>query len=340
MKQTDDAQDGLPPGSTSPGDGRARRLRILTWHVHGNYLYALTQVPHDFVVPVLPGDPPGYGRPGPRIPWGGNLAALPAEDVREQDFDCIVYQSPVNLEDARTLLTDRQRALPSIFLEHNPPDGHATNTVHPFRHDRGMVVHVTHYNALMWDCGDMPVRVVEHGVPVPAGVRYTGELARGIVVINNLDRRGRRMGPDLYDAMRRQVPLDLIGMGNESLDGLGEVPNMEVAAFMARYRFFFSPIRYTSLGLSLVEAMLTGTPVVGVAATELPAVIRNGENGYVDTRPERLVDVMRELLADPELARRWGEQGRRDALARFSMERFVNDWSSLLSALTEASWTP
>ena len=25
-----------------------RRLRILTWHVHGNYLYYLTQVPHDF----------------------------------------------------------------------------------------------------------------------------------------------------------------------------------------------------------------------------------------------------------------------------------------------------
>jgi len=23
-----------------------RPLRVLTWHVHGNYLYALTQVPH------------------------------------------------------------------------------------------------------------------------------------------------------------------------------------------------------------------------------------------------------------------------------------------------------
>ena len=24
------------------------RLRILTWHVHGNYLWYLTQVPHEF----------------------------------------------------------------------------------------------------------------------------------------------------------------------------------------------------------------------------------------------------------------------------------------------------
>ncbi|WYX22318.1 glycosyltransferase family 9 protein [Achromobacter xylosoxidans] len=49
---------------------RGRRLRILTWHVHGNYLYALGQVPHDFVIPVLPGNPAGYGALGSRIPWG------------------------------------------------------------------------------------------------------------------------------------------------------------------------------------------------------------------------------------------------------------------------------
>lgn len=27
---------------------RPSRLRILTWHVHGNYLYYLTQAPHEF----------------------------------------------------------------------------------------------------------------------------------------------------------------------------------------------------------------------------------------------------------------------------------------------------
>ena len=33
---------------------RQRRLRILTWHVHGNYLYYLTQVPHDFYLVTSP----------------------------------------------------------------------------------------------------------------------------------------------------------------------------------------------------------------------------------------------------------------------------------------------
>src|SRR5690606_26709864 len=141
-----------------------------------------------------------------------------------------------------------------------------------------------------WDAGDMRTRVVEHGVPTPVGVSYTGERASGITVINGLRKRGRRMGADLFEWSRGRVPLDLIGMQSEEMDGLGEVPNLEVAAFVARYRYFFSPIRYTSLGLALVEAMLVGVPIVGVAATELPTVITNGVNGFVHTDKELLVD--------------------------------------------------
>ncbi|MDH1523778.1 glycosyltransferase, partial [Achromobacter mucicolens] len=119
--------------------------------------------------------------------------------------------------------------------------------------------------------------------------------------------------------------------------GLGEVPNMEVAAFMSRYRYFFSPIRYASLGLSLVEAMLCGVPVVGFGGTELPVLIRNGENGYVDNRLDRLVEVGRQLLAEPELARAWGSAGRDMARQRFGMDRFVSDWLGVFETLMEAA---
>ena len=54
---------------------------------------------------------------------------------------------------------------------------------------------------------------------------------------------------------------------------------------MAAYRFYFHPVRYTSLGLSLCEAMTVGLPVVGLATTELPTIIDHGVNGFVDTDP-------------------------------------------------------
>jgi len=312
------------------------RLRILTWHVHGNYLYALTQVPHEFIIPVYDDGRPCYGRLGNKIPWGRNVREIPAEEIAQEDFDCVIYQSQSGYEnDAPRLLSAKQLALPSIYIEHDPPRPYPVDTKHCFRHERGILVHVTHYNALSWDAGDMPTRVIEHGVPVNPSVHYSGELPRGITVINGLHERGRRMGADLFEWSRQQVPLDLIGMQSDVMGGLGEVSNLDVAATMARYRFFYTPIRYTSLGLALVEAMLIGVPVVGVAATELPTVIVNGVNGFVHTDKALLVNVMRQLIDEPELARQWGEAGRQTALKRFGMSRFVKDWLAVIDEVSE-----
>ena len=188
------------------------------------------------------------------------------------------------------------------------------------------LVHVTPFNALMWDNGGSPVRVVEHGVLPLSGARYTGHREAGIVVVNNLDWRGRRLGLDIYRELAAQVPLVLVGMGSERVGGEGEVRNGQLPEVMAGYRFFFNPIRYTSLGLAVIEAMMVGLPIVGLATTEMVTVIRNGENGYVDTRPDRLAAAMRHLLANPDEALAWGEAARQTALERFNIRRFVADW--------------
>jgi glycosyltransferase involved in cell wall biosynthesis len=74
-----------------------------------------------------------------------------------------------------------------------------------------------------------------------------------------------------------------------------------------------------------------GTPVVALATTELVTVIRDGDNGFIDTRVDRLVDAMHALLREPALARRLGEAGRRTAMGRFGIERFVADWCRVLA---------
>ena len=58
-----------------------RRLRILTWHVHGNYLYYLSQVPHDFwLVTDAARSPHHAGRSG-SLPWGDNVHEAPLERI-------------------------------------------------------------------------------------------------------------------------------------------------------------------------------------------------------------------------------------------------------------------
>jgi glycosyltransferase involved in cell wall biosynthesis len=146
------------------------------------------------------------------------------------------------------------------------------------------------------------------------------------VIVNHLRERGRRLGSDLFLRCRESVPLDLVGMDAESLGGIGEVAPPELPAFEARYRFYFHPLRFTSLGLALIEAMLVGLPVVGLATTELVTVIENGRSGFVDTDVDKLIEPMRMLLANPAEARRIGQAGQKIAAERFDIRRFTRDW--------------
>ena len=69
-----------------------RRLKILTWHTHGSYLYYLTQIPHDFYVLSKPGRPPGYAGRSGQFAWGANVHDLPADQAAGASVDCIVFQ--------------------------------------------------------------------------------------------------------------------------------------------------------------------------------------------------------------------------------------------------------
>lgn len=316
-------------------------LRILTWHVHGSYLYYLSQARHEFFLPVKPGRAEGYGGRSGHFRWPENVHEVPAGDVRTMALDCVLFQSRKNyVEDQYEILTEAQRRLPRVYLEHDPPREHPTDTRHPVDDPGVLLVHVTPFNDLMWDSGRTPTRVIDHGVTVPRGVRYTGELERGIVVVNGLRKRGRRLGADVFERVRREIPLDLVGIDSQELGGLGPLPLGELPRLEARYRFFFNPIRYTSLGLAVCEAMMLGLPIVGLATTEMATAVQNAVSGYVDTDVGRLIARMRDLLADPVLAYRLGQGARRRAWARFNIRRFIRDWDAAFALVTGGSPVP
>lgn len=315
-----------------------RPLRLLTWHVHGNYLWYLSQIRHQIFLPVKPDGHNGYGGRGGTFPFAGNVQDVPFDEVRRCDFDAIIFQARGHyLEDQFELLTPAQQRLPRIYIEHDPPQGHPTDTRHWVDDPNMLLVHVTPFNALMWDSGRTPTRIIDHGVLIPEGLRYTGEIERGLVVINHLKDRGRRLGYDVFEQLRQEAPLDLVGMASEELGGLGEVPPPELAEFERHYRFFFNPIRYTSLGLAVIEAMMLGLPIIGLATTEMVTTIENGVSGYLETDLTKLAPHMHRLLRDPAEARMLGEGARRYACERFAIDRFVRDWERTLADVTGTS---
>jgi hypothetical protein len=312
------------------------RLKVLTWHVHGSYLYNLVQAPYEFYLPVKEGKPEGYGGRSGHFPWPENVHDVPAEEVRNCRFDVVVFQSTKNYQiDQFEILDERQRALPRIYLEHNTPRPHPTDTKHWVDDPNVLLVHCTYFNQVMWDNNRTPTMVIPHGVVVPPDLRWDGELERGIAVVNGIERRGRLAGYDLYLQMRERLPLDLAGMGSERLGGLGDLPHRRLHEAETHYRFFFNPIRYTSMPLAVIEAMMLGLPIVCLATTELSRSVPDGEAGFASNNLEELGDGMRRLLADRDLARRMGARAREAAYAQFGIGRFVRDWERAFTRAIE-----
>jgi hypothetical protein len=307
-------------------------VRILLWHVHGSWTTAFVQGDHDYVVPVV-GDrgPEGRGR-ARTWQWPSNVVERSPEELRDEDFDAVVLQRPRELTELCEAWTGRRpgRDLPAIYVEHNAPQGRIAEMRHPAADRRDLVIaHVTHFNDLFWDCGTAQTTVIEHGILDP-GHRFTGVLPHAAVVINEARRRGRVTGTDLLDRFERDgVPIDLFGMDAASLGGIEDLAQHRLHDELARRRCYVHPIRWTSLGLSLIEAMHLGMPVVALATTEAPDAVPPAA-GVISTRIGVLTEAARTFLADPEAARAAGQAARDHALERFGLNRFLTNWDVLL----------
>jgi hypothetical protein len=306
-------------------------MRVLLWHVHGSWTTAFVQGRHEYVLPVQPDrGPDGRGRAS-TWDWPGSVVECSPEELADEPVDLIVLQRPHEVQLAEQWTRRRPGVdVPAVYVEHNAPEAHAVNSRHPLA-DRADVplVHVTHFNRLYWDSGRAPTTVIEHGIVDP-GEQYTGELAHLAAVINEPGRRGRTVGTDLLAGFAALAPLDLFGMtdGELRMPGVrqqGDLPQREMHTELARRRVYVHTARWTSLGLSLIEAMHLAMPVVAVAATEavdaVPPTV-----GVISTDPARLHAAVREHLADVELARLTGKAARAHALKHFGLARFLADW--------------
>lgn len=319
-------------------------MRILLWHVHSGWTDAFVRGRHEYLLPTTEDRGPwGLGRAGRN--WPDSVREVSPDSLWDTDVDLVVLQRPAEIAESERLLRRRLgRDVPAVYVEHNTPRGDVPDSVHPLA-DRSdiPVVHVTHFNRMMWDCGRAPTTVVEHGVPDP-GLLYTGERPTMGVVINEPVRRWRVTGTDLLPAFARIAPINLYGMrtdalpqalglGPESMTVLGDLPPARLHPSLARCRLYLHPLRWTSLGLALIEAMHLGMPVLALATTEAARAVP-AEAGAISTNPDDLVRSARRLIDDPEEARSRGLIARRAALERYGLQAFLDNWDVVLDDQT------
>ncbi len=95
------------------------------------------------------------------------------------------------------------------------------------------------------------------------------------------------------------------------------------------------PSNWEGFGLTLLEAMAVGRPIVATRVGGIPEVVLDGRTGTLvpPGDPDALAGACFDLLADGERAARFGEAGRERVRAEFSIDRLVNDTASLYREL-------
>lgn len=313
---------------------------MLVWHVHGSWMESFVAGEHRYVIPVNAArDADGRGLCGRTWP---RAQEVPIQQLRDEDIDLVVLQRPHELELAARLLGRRPGVdVAAVYVEHNTPRPCAVDSVHPVAERADvLLVHVTDFNRLMWDNGRAPTAVIGHGIADP-GHRYSGDLPAAATMINEPVRRWRTVGTDLLAELAAAAPIDVWGIGTDQLNtsarrragvtGHGDVPAARLLTEVAHRRVYLHTARWTSLGLSLVEAMYLGMPVVAVAATMAPLVVP-GEAGVVSADVRVLAAALAGFVTDRGAAEVAGKAARVFAMAHFGIDRFLTDWDRVIAA--------
>jgi glycosyltransferase involved in cell wall biosynthesis len=165
---------------------------------------------------------------------------------------------------------------------------------------------------------------VENTILAHAELRRSHPDAR-LLVVGDGDRR-----PMLEALVRDQ------GIGG--VEFTGRVPHEAMGEWFDRADILVNSSRIDNMPHCLIEAFAAGLPVVTTGSGGIPYIVEAGVNGlHVDVdQPAEMAAAVRQLLAEPKLAGRLVEEGRRAVADRYSWEAAKREWVGLYSSLHRA----
>ena len=187
---------------------------------------------------------------------------------------------------------------------------------------------------------------------LPGGCRWAQPGERLLVHISNF-RPVKRVLDVIatFEQVQKTVPARLLMVGDGpdrgkveqycrehhicgSITFIGSLPLVEEVLVGAD--LFLLPSESESFGLSALEAMSCQVPVIASKAGGLPEVVDDGVTGFLLPVGDvgGMAAAALRLLGDEDLRQRFGEEGRRQAVARFSQDAVVGRYRSLYEKVT------
>ncbi len=182
------------------------------------------------------------------------------------------------------------------------------------------------------DLGRFPFRTTGRE---SARVVFTGRMA----YFPNAD-AAEFLAREIFPRVLRKVPeatLGIVGVNPPpAVKKLGELPGVQVIEdanlppHIARAAVAAAPLRSgTGIQLKVLEAMASGTPVVGTSFVAPAIRARSGEHWFMADDPEEFAARVIQLLKDRRLARRMAAAARRLVAERYSVEHLAENLETI-----------
>ena len=303
--------------------------RLLTFNCHEAWVHQLGRQGRP--LDIIDGLPGRYTdrwdermRP---IPKGARLMTLAEARSNRESYDAIIGH---NVSDLLALDFAAPRILVlHVTLEHRlqqtraaPPADEIRATLNRYLEKSGSVaIAVTEMKAKSWRLTDCAV--VESAADPVEYLEWTGDVASGLRIANQISSRLEYLAWPLHQAAFAQVPMRILGH-NPDMPGVEPARDWEdLQVQLSRHRFFVHSAGIDledGFNMALMEALAAGVPVIGNRHPTSP--IEHGISGFLSDDPLALASYARLLLSDRARAASMSEAARRLASTRFSVARF------------------
>lgn len=306
--------------------------RLLTFNCHEPYVHLLGKL--GLPLDVIDGLPGRY-----TTSWDERMRPVPAS-ARLIRLDQALAAPPYSVAIAHNLtdlLALRPLALPKILVLH--VDLRARVLEEPGQHDLprmqlqvqqyltaigATAVAVSETKAESW--GQSCMVIPPAADPDEYG-DFDGSLPVALRVANQVLARRERFAWDAHCSIVAGHASKLVGH-NPGLEGVEAAGSW--SELRQHYREHRAYVHTAGVGLDdgynlgVVEAMMTGMPIVSLALPQSPVI--DAENGYISNDVAYLNARLGELLRDRDTARTLGQRSRERAIELFSLSAFVNRW--------------
>ncbi|HEY9475675.1 MAG TPA: glycosyltransferase [Mycobacteriales bacterium] len=245
----------------------------------------------------------------------------PSTRLLARPFDALVTRRVLARAKAVLCLTERERrdveAVVGNRLDQATrlPNGVPPVDLEPARRDPRLVVFAARLHAR---------KRPELFVQAAARVLRSAPDARFVII-----------GPDEGRLAAVRAGIRSLGVA-DAVSYLGPLPHAEVLRWLARAAVHVLPSADEPYGMTILEAMSVGTPVVVMDCCALAQDVRDSGAGLVsESDPDSIGAAIGRLLDDPDLLVSAGEHGRRAALERFGITAVVDRLESIYQEATE-----